>query len=97
MKGKFKKNQDVKFIKEGKYDSTLTHGLTLGKTYLIIQKKKEPNPRKVYMDKDGYQYAIKNDRCSTWWIEPDCFKLVTEPKCEADFLDCIRDNFINGF
>lgn len=96
MKGKFKKNQEVKFIKEGDHDSKCTFGFTLGKVYIIINKSKRQQAKK-YMDEDGYQYSIHNDHGSVWWIEPNSFKVVREPTCEADFLDCIRDNFIEGF
>ena len=85
----------IKFVKEGILDSTTNCGLTINKIYTIIKVQDRVDP--YHVDTWNKSYSIyKNDMCYSWWIEPNCFKLIDKPKTEVDFLDCFKENFKEG-
>lgn len=88
----WKVGDKIKFIKEGRIDSDVVHGLVLGKTYIIDEVGTGNNRRDTRKQKSC---RITIGTGFKFWIEPNSFELYKKKKLkkETDFLDAFQENF----
>ena len=90
----WKVGDKIKFIKEGVHDSTISHGLIIGKIYKIVLIDHVSN-NSYYSNGNGYKFCIQKGN-TQWWIEPKSFRLIRDNLSEVECLDAFRENFKDG-